>query len=340
MAPTTTVVDVHNHVFDRALFEFINGETGGSVPLREDAARLLWDVWVDLTDIDERIAMVEDSAIDKQVISYSGIENFVDPSHFQANPDARVTIGRRINDRYAALVERRPDLFAAFADVPLVGDRNVDAAIAELERAVGDLGCVGVTLNPNYGGIRLDDPRLDPLLETVADLDVPVFMHPANPAGLDAMRDIPILSYAVGYPTETALAAERLVLSGRLDEYDLDNLAPDAGGSLPYRVYRLGLVVDEEVPIIQGRTDFRATLDRRPIDYFRSNFYFDTGLSNGHQYEFTLREIGDQVVFGTDYPYFPSGQFDRMWGFIDELELPGEREETLYHGNAKAIGIA
>jgi predicted TIM-barrel fold metal-dependent hydrolase len=56
-----------------------------------------------------------------------------------------------------------------------------DAAAAELERAVGELGFVGTMISGTIGGRFLDDPFFSPILETAARLNVPIYLHPAPP---------------------------------------------------------------------------------------------------------------------------------------------------------------
>ena len=58
------------------------------------------------------------------------------------------------------------------------------AAVAELERCVqagavgvGELSDKGGGLRGNSGGLHIDDPRMDPILEKCADLGLPVNIH-------------------------------------------------------------------------------------------------------------------------------------------------------------------
>ncbi|WP_399135142.1 amidohydrolase family protein [Streptomyces sp. Li-HN-5-11] len=56
-----------------------------------------------------------------------------------------------------------------------------EAAAAELERAVAQLGCVGAMINGMVAGRFLDHPDFRPILETAARLDVPLYLHPGLP---------------------------------------------------------------------------------------------------------------------------------------------------------------
>ena len=52
----------------------------------------------------------------------------------------------------------------------------------ELERAVKDLGALGVQVFSNVNGLPLDDDRFFPLFETADRLRCPIFLHPARGA--------------------------------------------------------------------------------------------------------------------------------------------------------------
>ncbi|GAB3364839.1 amidohydrolase family protein [Amycolatopsis echigonensis] len=73
------------------------------------------------------------------------------------------------------MVEDHPDRFAAFATLSATATAT-DAAVAGLERAVGELGFVDATLSGRF----LDDPLFTPVLETAARLDVPIYLRPAT----------------------------------------------------------------------------------------------------------------------------------------------------------------
>ena len=76
------------------------------------------------------------------------------------------------------VVARWPDRFSAFATLP-TGDP--DAAAAELEYAVTELRFVGALINGTTGGRFLDHPDFNPILETAAKLNVPIYLHPGAP---------------------------------------------------------------------------------------------------------------------------------------------------------------
>ena len=83
-----------------------------------------------------------------------------------------------------------PGNFAGVAQLPQVAGEPLDACVAELERAVTELGFVGCNLNPDpAGGFWSSPPLTDeywfPLYEKMTELDVPAMIHVStscNPA--------------------------------------------------------------------------------------------------------------------------------------------------------------
>ena len=67
------------------------------------------------------------------------------------------TAARYVNDEYAALVSSHPDPFRAFAATPMP---HIGAAIAEIGRAIDELGMVmvGVTMNTSILDRAITDP--------------------------------------------------------------------------------------------------------------------------------------------------------------------------------------
>jgi 2,3-dihydroxybenzoate decarboxylase len=91
----------------------------------------------------------------------------------EADPDPRRAVenARYVNDSLAQIVDAHPDRFAAFAALPL---QDPAAAVAELHRAVEQLGLKGTLVNDHVQGAYLDDPAFDQVWASLAELDVPL----------------------------------------------------------------------------------------------------------------------------------------------------------------------
>lgn len=139
----------------------------------------------------------------------------------------------RGNDAVAALCGTHPELLGMAAVNPRY--RGVSAAVAELDRAVGQLGLTGLKLYPMYDGYAVDDPDLAlPVLDRARELGIGVMVHmgttPARgaplelgrPLALDAvLRRLPGLRLLIchaGWPW----VDEALAVAARHDEVYLD----------------------------------------------------------------------------------------------------------------------
>ncbi len=119
----------------------------------------------------------------------------------------------------AGLVSAHPDRFPGFiASLPL---NHPDESVRELQRAVNDLGALGVQLFSNVNGLPLDDERFLSLFETADRLRCPILLHPARGAGFADYATETKSKYEIwwtfGWPFETSAAMHRLVFSRLLD---------------------------------------------------------------------------------------------------------------------------
>ena len=94
------------------------------------------------------------------------------------------------NDYIAAVVRADPDRFIGFASVnPLY--RGTGEAVAELERAVVELGLSGVKLYPMYQHWAANDPEVAfPIYAKAQELGIPVMIHQAGSTRIDAKLEL------------------------------------------------------------------------------------------------------------------------------------------------------
>ena len=82
--------------------------------------------------------------------------------------------GRRANDDTAALIAQAPDRFMGLAYVSPV---LPDGMVAELERAVDQLGLVGIKLSPPFTNIKLNERPWFPIYEFASARELPLLWH-------------------------------------------------------------------------------------------------------------------------------------------------------------------
>ena len=119
------------------------------------------------------------SKVDVQVLS-------VCPQTFvYAQPPAVAAAFARIqNEQLAKLVKARPDRFLAIATLPMQAPK---LAADELRHAMRTLGLRGAQIGSNIAGKNLDDPELEPVWATAAELGAFILVHPINVAGMDRL---------------------------------------------------------------------------------------------------------------------------------------------------------
>jgi aminocarboxymuconate-semialdehyde decarboxylase len=170
-----------------------------------------------------------------------------------------------------------------------------------LDDAVSHLGLRGVLIHSNINGAPIDSDTCRPVYARMAELGVPLFIHPTRTLMEEQLRDYG-LEYLVGFVFDTSLAALRLVLSGIVaDNPGLKVVLPHCGGTLPYLAGRID--ASHEKPYSLGQA-----LDPLPSEQLRG-FYTDTVSQDAETLAFAGCFFADgHVMFASDYPFFPVEQ--------------------------------
>ena len=261
--------------------------------------------WVDerLLDVSQRLHDMDECGIATTILSLTspGIQSITDPG-------VAVSSAIAVNDEvHRQFVEPYPDRFAFFASLPM---QDPSAAADELRRAVAELGAKGAIINgytnvgDNDHARYLDEAGNEPFWQTVAELDVPVYLHPREPLPsqtrmYDGYSSLVGSAWAFGH--ETATHAVRLMLSGLFDRLpSIQVILGHLGEGLPFTLPRL------EHRLYKQREGSGLGEAAQPVGhYFNNNFLLTT---SGHFHTRTLQaaisEIGvDRVLFSSDYPY-------------------------------------
>ena len=98
------------------------------------------------------------------------------PLELVSSPDTTPELARIANDALAEICRKHPQAFPTFiAALPM---NNMDATLAEIDRAIRELGARGVQVFTNVAGKPLSLPEFRPLFRRMAELDLPVWVHP------------------------------------------------------------------------------------------------------------------------------------------------------------------
>jgi aminocarboxymuconate-semialdehyde decarboxylase len=289
------IVDVHTHFYPRGYLDIlergpepyaIGRDAEGRTILTLHGARIVTMTRA-MTSPDERVRDMDRLGVDLQIISVTIPNVYFGPAA------RRRDLARMANDGLADLTRGFPGRFAALASVPL-GDP--EAAIQELDRAVLELGMVGVIIGSNVGGRYLDDPAFFPFFERARALQVPILVHPMPPQEADptfARGLVPLL----GFMFNTSTSVARMVLAGIFERLPgLTLILGHLGGTLPYLMQRL----DNGY---RAYPEAREGLPHLPSHYLR-RLYYDTVSFSIPSLECALGTVGaEHIVMGTDYPH-------------------------------------
>ena len=261
-------------------------------------------VWDDFTrqilDLDsERLENMDKTGIELAILSLNapGVQRILDPQEALA-------VARKANDRMAEAVAKHPKRYAAFAALPM---HDAELASAELRRAVEELGFKGCMVNGfqqvgHADNVKYYDlPEYRPFWATVAELDVPFYLHPRMqiPSRAQNYEGHPwLMSSPWGFAVETSIHSLRLCGSGLFDEFpSLRICIGHLGENIPFGLWR-----------IDARMRFspRGYRGKRLLgEYFREHFHVTTsGNFNDPAFRCTLDVLDhDKVHFCADYPF-------------------------------------
>jgi len=283
------------------------------------------DIVKQLADLgEERLRHMDAAGVDVQVLSFGqpGPQGFA--------PDIAIGMARDANGRLADAVAKHPDRFAGFAALPTA---DPQAAARELERTVKELGFKGAMIHGHTQGVFLDDTKFWPIFGAAAQLDVPIYLHPAMPHP-DAAKPYfapyeELQGSAWGFEIDTSCHFLRILFAGAFDAHPkLKIILGHLGEGLPFGMHRLN---DHSVVAAK-----RRGLKRAPIDYLRDNLIVTT---SGNWYEpafvCTLMALGaDNILFAIDWPYEAN-----MAGmeFLRKLSISDADREKIAHLNAERV---
>lgn len=196
------------------------------------------------------------------------------------------------NDYVAALVARHPGRLYGLASVdPYDGER----AAREAERAIHDLGLLGLFVDCARGDMLLDAAQARPTLHAAAQLGVPVFAHPVAPQPLTRqMAPYGVIGTLFARGTVNSAALIALVEGGVFAE--MPNLRVVVTG------HAIGGLAMASGLSRQSSRPTGAT------DVMRKHVYIDTQMIHPALIRAAVDLLGaDRVMAGSDWPIVDDG---------------------------------
>ena len=267
-------------------------------------------------------------------------------------------IGSKFDSVYQAYAGKYPDRFEVWCGFDYSGYDQPGfgpAAVAELERCykvgargVGELGDKGKGLfycDTKAWGMHLDDPRMDPLLEKCADLNMPINIHMAEPIWMYEKMDETNDGLMNAYEWRLDNQPDIIDHTGMIDI--LENAVKRHPNTIfiachyancSYDLDRLGKIFDSYKNFYSDNAARYA--ETAPIPRFVSEFYnkyqdrivYGTDMGfNKNMYKITFR-----ILESLDEHFYEYDQFGYHWSFYG-LGLSDDVLKKVYRENALKI---
>src|ERR1044071_1981394 len=239
-------------------------------------------------EMNRQVAHLDRLGIDRTILSLA--TPFID---YHLDAKIAVDAARRYNDALAASISgnRR---FGGWAFLPL---QDPAAAAAELRRCVREHGFVGGHVASNVRGVYLHSDQFNPVFEAASELDAPLFVHPADPAGRDRTKQYE-LTVVAGYLFDNTINILNIVCSGFLDHWPKLKLlfAHTGAFSLVLRA-RMQCEVDTNPKHPYGHL-------KRSIGDYLATLYYDTACFDTAILKFATSIVPvEHFVMGSDAPF-------------------------------------
>ena len=289
---------------------------------------------------DQRVRLLPETGFEMQVLIPDGIyaNPFGSPNEREWDPGLRLALSMAYNNATANAQQQYPDQLIGTGVVPF-GTETVEACVIEARRAVKELGLQALTINSNWRGRNWDSIELYPFWQTIAELDVPLYVH-GNPfqcqvndhiptnytLGWERLRRMHISNY-LGFAFEYMVAMASLTLGGLLKEFPGLRLAFfEAGGSwLPWVMYTLDRVYQIEPQCARCDEPPSELLARSCLVAIEPDEQPIVGA---------VHTIGSRnFIVGSDYPHPPS-TFPNTAAGIEGMDgLSDEAKRDILGGN-------
>jgi aminocarboxymuconate-semialdehyde decarboxylase len=319
MAEKTKIIDVHAHVTPQRFQEAVDaGEEwhGLGAELGElSNPRNRWKP-------DRRLEEMDALGVDVQVVSPT--DCFY---QYDRDPKQTAAIAADANEEIAEMVRDHPDRFMGIGTLPM---QDSERSLAEMSRAMGELGLVGFMIDDHVNGHTYDEESFDEFFAAADELGAFLLIHQYFATLVMQRTRKYFLLNSIGNLVDRTVTFGTLVYGGVIDKHpSLKVCFAHAGGYIPFAIDRLDRGW-EVWPDDRGKSE-------GPPSSYLDRFYYDTVTFTERNLRFLIDVVGvDRVVFGTDYPA-PMRLEDPV-RLIEGLgSLSGDERERLLRGTAAQI---
>lgn len=309
-------IDVHAHYYPVEYLDRLQGAGSTHTPIARNMCCSESE-----EDIVARLGMMDTAGVDMQLLSAVPQQPY-----FEREAEA-VDIAQRGNEIYAELVRRHPDRFAALATLPLP---HLDASIAELDRAMTDLGMLGACASTTVLDRWIADGYFEPVMEALNERGAVFYIHPAGLPDAPSILDNG-LTWVTGAPIEQTTSVVLLMRSGFITNYPrIRFLISHLGGTMPFLLQRLN----------DNYEHWNAPFSGKPSDLARELWY-DTANFHGPSLAATCASVGhDKIALGSDFPYFRDDLYTRAVTYVENAPIDDAAKRAILDENGARLVAA
>jgi len=324
--PIAPTIDIHAHYFPESYIKLIadhGKRCGATVVADVSGARFIQvglllrtgPITAPFIDLGERLKAMDQQGVKMHALSLT------QPMVYWADDDLSMQLCVAFNDAVSAAHKAHPERLIGFACLPFQSPR---LALEELERAARLPGIRGIYVATAVRDRELSDRSFFPVYERMAELGLPLFLHPMM-INNERLKQYYLINLC-GNPFDTAIAAAHLIFGGVLDAFPkLEVCLPHAGGALP---------------ILRGRMDrgFQLrgeckTIKRAPSEYLK-RFTYDTISYSEPVLEDLIKLAGvERIMMGSDY-CFDIAYEEPVKVVTGMKSLTDEQKQMILGGNA------
>ena len=278
-------IDIHAHLTPQCFQQAVlAGQTWHGMTNAEGELFNPMNAWTP----EQRLADMDSLGVDMQVVS-------TNVAFYKYDQDVATTvaIAQACNNEVRQMTVDYPARFAGLATLPM---QDIPAAIAELERAVVQLGLKGAMINDQVNERTFDEPEFLPFWKAAEQMGALILIHQARPTLVTQRIQRYHLPNTIGNLVDRAVTFASFVFGGVMDACpDLKICLAHGGGYTCYGIGRMDRGW-------QVRSEARVHITQPPSAYLR-RFYYDCIVYTESALRYLIDTVGaDRVVFGTDWP--------------------------------------
>ena len=294
------ITDIHCHYVPDSFFKFARSrpefaiqtkrQEGDAVEL--DIRGMHFGLNTTFFHMEKQLERMQRDGVERVMLSQA--TPFID-YHLDATLAVEAAIA--FNDGLAQAIAPDRTRFGGWALLPM---QDPGAAARELCRCVRDHRFIGGHIASNVRGLYLNDGRFAPIFQAAVDLNVPLFVHPADPLGKDRTREYE-LTIVAGYLFDSTINILKMICSGFFDHWPTLKLVCAHGAAFsPALRARMQREVDTNPQL-------RRTLTKPVGDYLRQ-LYVDSICFEPAMLRYVAEVLPvEHILLGSDAP-FPLGE--------------------------------